>query len=158
MPTIDQIRAAIQAKIEAVPGAGTVHDYERFAADQAKFREFYLSGAAADRRILGWHVRRAATRETYIDVSRWVVRHEWRVRGFMAINDADATEKLFDALIEAIRDAFRANPTLTEEPDYCDVVTDEQRAGVQVADSGPVMFAGVLCHAARLEFTSRHYL
>lgn len=158
MPTIDQIRGAIKTKIQTVPNIGIVHDYERFAAEQAKFRTLYLSGVAPNQRIQGWHVRRVATRETYIALSRWVVRHEWRIRGFMAIDDADATEKLFDTLIEAIRDAFRAAPTLTAEPDYSEVVTDEERAGVQVADSGPVMFAGVLCHAARLELTSRHYL
>jgi hypothetical protein len=37
------------------------------------------------------------------------------------------------------------------------VVLDEGDAGVQVPESGPVMFAGVLCHAARLTLATRHY-
>lgn len=158
MPTLDQIRAAIKTRIESVPAVGVVHDYERFAAEQAKFREFYLYGVVPNQRVTGWHIRRAATREIYIDVNRWVIYHDWRIRGFMSINDADGTEKIFDNLIEAVRDAFRASPMLTAEPDHSEVVTDEERAGVQVPDSGPVMFSGVLCHGARLELTSRHYL
>ena len=158
MPTLDQIRSAIKTKLEGVADVGVVHDYERFTTEQAKFRELYVAGAAGNQRVKGWNIRRAATRETFIDLNRWVVVHTWRIRGFMSIEDAEATEKTFDNLIEAFRDAVRVNPTLTAEPDHSEAITDEERAGVQVTDSGPVMFAGVLCHSAQLELYSRHYV
>lgn len=155
MPTIDQIRAAIKAKIETVANVGVVHDYERFASEAAKFRALYLTGTAPNQRILGWHVRRVATREQYIAVSRWVVDHDWQIRGFMGIDDADATEKTFDALIESIRTAFRDDETLGALVAAC--LKDETEV-ISVLDSGPVMLAGTLCHAARLALTTRHYL
>ena len=157
MPTIDQIRAAIAATIVSAVPAAAVHDYERFAADQAKFREFYLSGAAPDQRILGYHVRRASTREVAESTGRWSIWHRWRIRGAMAVDDADASEKLFDAQIETIRTAFRADESLGGLI-FGMVEASTGEVGIQVLDEGPVMFAGVLCHFAEMRLTTQHLL
>lgn len=149
-PTLDEIRAAIVAKIATVAGSGKVHDYERFTAVESKLLELYKSG----KRIHGYHVRRVRTLEQQSAVGRYVVTNAWHVRGFMSLDDADATEKLFDIEIEKIRDAFRADETLG----FAGLSTiDDEQAGVQVLESGPVMFAGVLSHAARLALTTTHY-
>ncbi len=157
MPTLDEIRAAIKAKIMAATAlpAANVHDYERFTAEQARFRELYLYGVAPNQRIHGYHIRRIGTAERHLAVGRYVVDHSWQLRGFLGIEDADATEKAFDAEIETIRTAIRDDDTLGNLIATC--INDSQ-AGVQVIDSGPVMFAGVLCHAARLALMTRHYL
>jgi len=158
MPTLAQIREAIRARVAAVPNIGKVNDYERYATQMSELKTLYVATIGNADQLRGWHIRRVAGREIFTSVSRWVVLNDWRIRGFMALDDAAGSEKIFDNLIEAIRDGFRATPTLTAEPDYSEIALDEDKPGVGLPESGPVMFAGVLCHAARLDLTSRHYL
>lgn len=157
MTTLADIRDAIVAKLTTVANVGQVHGYERFAKAEKDFRALYESGAAPDKLILGWCVRRARKRETANRFGRVTVYNHWEIRGFMGLADASASELRFDSLIEAIGDAFRADETLgglvetmPEEPGG--------EAGIQVAESGPVMFAGVLCHSATLKLMTRHDL
>ena len=150
MPTVSQIRAAIKAKLVAIPDIGVVHDYERLAASVGKLKALYV----VDGKLLGWHIRRVATGEVSPVIGRYTIDHRWQIRGFMAIDDAAESERTFDDLIEAIRDAFRADETLnnliggTQAP--------PPSIGVQLIEHGPVMFADVLCHGARLAYATRH--
>jgi len=156
MPTLDQIRAAIKTTLAGVSGIGTVHDYERFAKEVAKFREFYLSGSATNQRLLGWNIRRTARSERLVDTGRHYVDNTWRIRGLMAIDDADESEKLLDNLVESARDAFIADDTLGNVVATCNTGRGEA-VGLQMTDSGPVMFSGVLCHMVNCRLTTRHY-
>lgn len=149
-PTLNQIRDALKLKVESVSGTGKVHDYERFSKEPSKLLELYKS----NRRFHGYHVRRVSTREVQAAVGRYVVSHGWQLRGFMGIDDADATEKLFDTEIEQIRDALRDDDTLGGL--IATMITDDQ-AGAQVIESGPVMFCDVLSHSARLALTTVHF-
>lgn len=153
MPTVTAIRAAIKTKIESVTDIGVVHDYERYTKEAAKFRELYFH--AASNRILGWHVRRVSTRELLTDHDRWSVFHGWRIRGFMGLEDAEATEKSFDDKIEALRDAFREDDDLGGLVLTC-VNPDSGEAGLQLIEHNPVLLAGVLCHKAELALTTQH--
>ncbi len=154
MSDLTAIRAAIVAKLRAVPGIGQVHDYERYAKAEKDFRGLYQDGS----RLLGWHVRRVKARETSPSMSRRHRRVTWQIRGFMSFDDAAASEMAFDGLIESVIDAFRGDENLggvvdaTVEPD------GDGLAGIQLDDAGPVMFAGVLCHAATLSITTINYL
>lgn len=152
MPTVNEIRAAIAAKVRAATGLSTtVHEYERFVKEQSRLRDLYKP--AAESRIHGYHVRKTATREVQNAVGSYTIDHSWQVRGFMSLDDADETEKLFDTEIEAVRDAFRDDSDLGL--DLASI--DDEQAGVQVPESGPVMFCDVLCHSARLAFMTRHF-
>lgn len=157
MTTQAGIRAAIVAKLNSVTGAGTVHEYERFAKAEKDLRALYEYGSAPDNRIMGWHVRRTAKSEKSHAIGRTVVVNTWQIRGVMGFDDADQSELLFDALIEAIGDAFRADETLGG---VAETALEDMGgiAGIQVEDSGPVMFAGILCHSAKLKLVTRHYL
>jgi hypothetical protein len=152
MPTrLDQIRAAIAAKIAAVPDAGKVHEYERFAKGAKDFAALYQHNG----QIRGWNIRRLTKAEKSPVIGKYNVINKWRISGFMSLEDATASEIVFDNLVEAVCDAFRTDETLggvvastvLESPDV---------AGIQVEDSGPVMFAGVLCHSARLVLYTWH--
>jgi hypothetical protein len=153
MPTLDEIRAAIKAKIEGVGGVGVVHDYERYAKEPSKFKTFYVSGNPAQ--LLGWHIRRVTTRELLEDIARWRVVVGWRIRGFMGIADATATEKAFDLKIELIRDAFRADDSLGGLIFSC-IDPQSNEVGVQVLDHRPVLLHDALCHFAELGLTTQH--
>lgn len=139
------LRAAIAAKLASVANIGVVHEYERYAKDEANFRALYAVGD----RLSGWHIRRTARRETAVFNE---VLTTWEIRGFMALEDAAATELLFDEQIDRILDAWRADPTLGGAVLY---PRDEAGAVPALVDSGPAMFCGVLCHAARLQLETR---
>jgi hypothetical protein len=147
--SVAAIRSAITARINTVPAVGLVHDYERYTKRNNDFAAFYQQ----DRKLLGWFVRRLSTREVVVDsvTTRLITR--WQINGFMGLEDDQASEKAFDDLVEAVRAAFRDDETLGG----CVETTRGQpgeEAGLQLDELGPVMFAGVLCHKARLSLTT----
>lgn len=154
MPALAQIRSAIVLKMNGIANIGQVHDYERFAKREADFKALF-EWAGPPKQIRGWIVRRITKTERSEALGRVAVTNEWQIRGYMSFDDASASEKTFDDLVEAIADAFRADENLDGVVDS--IVVDEV-AAIQLEDSGPVMFAGVLAHSARLRLLTRHYL
>lgn len=150
--SLDAIRTAIVGKLEQLPGIGRVHAYERYASTHDALRQIYL---ADDGQLRGWYVQRTGRAEQSPALGRWQVTQRWKIQGFMALADADASELRFDALVESACAAFRQDETLGGT--VASTVTDAG-AGLQVAQSGPVMFAGVLCHGATLTLATLHYL
>lgn len=151
------IRTALCGLLAAVPNIGHVHAYERYAREEAAFRDLYVYQPAGEpKQVRGWHVRRVATREWTLGVGRTVRQHTWRVRGYMALADGQASELIFDSLVEALCDQVRADPTLgglcQQNP------ADGGDDGLQVVDSSPALFCGVLCHTATLELSTWSYL
>jgi len=147
------LRAAIKAKLQGVAGVDKVYDYERYAKTNSELVQLYTSSG----RLHGWHFYREATVEEDLDNSevRRVVR--WKIRGFMALDDADQTGLIFDDLVEAIADAFRTDPTLGGA---ClankDLEQEFGPSGIQVESIVPVMFANVLCHRAELSLSTEN--
>lgn len=152
MSKLDNIRAAIVARMNTVTGIGQVHDYERFAKAEKDFRLLYESAGV----INGWNVRRVSKRETSPYMGRTIVTNTWQLKGFRSFDDSGRSEIAFDGLVEAVGDAFRADITLGGVVET--IHAEDGPAGLQVEDSGPVMFVGVLCHSARLKLNTIHYL
>lgn len=151
------IRTAIVATLNSVPDIGIVQPYERYAADLAGLKALYWS--AAHNQLRGWFVRRMATRESANIQARTVEQVRWRIVGVMGLADATATELTFDDLIEGVRNAFAADETLGGTVDQCtDPSSEDGDSCIQLDDAGPVMFAGVLAHGARLRLTTTRYL
>lgn len=150
MATLD-IRNAIVAAMGTIIDIGPVHNYERYAKNHQGLKTFY----EYQNQIRGWHVRRIGRLESSPSLGRHVVKQRWRIRGYMSLDDAGQSELAFDDLLDAIVAVFRADDTLGGLVDS--LIVDNQ-AGAQIEDSGPVIFAGVLCHSARLSLTTRHYL
>lgn len=148
MSRLDVVRDAIITQLSGVPNIGKVHPYERFATNAKAFRELYVEND----KLLGWYVRRIGTREISVGegVNHIIVR--WRITGLMAIDDVSQSELTFDNLIEDSRDQFRADRTLggsvIDSRDLSQAGASE--IGLQLEDSGPVTFCGVLCHSAKL--------
>lgn len=151
MATHREIRAEIAATMNLIANIGIVHEYERYAANKADLAALY----AYNNQLRGWYIRRISRRENSPDIGRHTVLQQWRIRGFLSLSDAIESELVFDDLCDAVVDGFRANDTLNNLVDSCII---ERQAGAQIEDSGPVMFAGVLCHSAQLLLTTRHYL
>lgn len=151
MSTLTEIRTAIVATLEAISDIGVIHNHEPYLKTEAKLRDFYLSGGT----IKGWHVRRIATRETAPFIGQKEEAVTWRIWGVQAFSDDGSSEIAFDGSIEAIRDAFRADETLGGRIAR---TGNEDVTGIQVEQSGPVMFCGVLCHSASLLLVTEQYL
>ena len=154
MPTLAQIRTAIDTTLTGVTNIGVVHDFERYAKNMAEFRALYEATIGGAKQIRGWMVRRLSRRAISPDLGRTIVTNTWQIRGYLQLDDANASEKTFDNLVEAVVDAFKADETLGGVVD-CIIVDDV--AGLQLEDSGPVMFGGVLCHSARCRLLTRHF-
>lgn len=153
------IRTAIVATLSAVPDIGVVHAYERYASNLDQLKALYWS--APHNAVRGWYVRRPATSDTGLIHEGSVELIRWRIVGVMSLADAAQSELAFDGLIEAIRAAFRADETLGGVVDQCSVPQPgggTGEAGIQLDDCGPAMFAGVLCHVARLALPTIRYL
>lgn len=142
------IRAAIVNSLQAVAGIGSVHDRERFAAREKDLAALYLVGG----KLAGCHVRRVSVREVPYSTLYNTVHTRWRISLFASFLDAESSEILFDDLVDRIRAKFRNS----DLGGLVESIGDEGEAGVQLDDSGPVMFSGVLCHGARLSLTTRH--
>lgn len=149
-------RAGLVALLQAVPDIGRVHAQEVYGRSQAEFEALYAwERGDGTTQLRGWFVRRLRVAERQPGNGRWINAHSWTVRGFMALDTANDSELEFDALIEAVRRAYRADQTLggVAEPGPLD-----QLSGFQLTDASPVALAGVLCHSATLALTTYELL
>lgn len=158
----ERIRAAIMAVLESVPGIGVTHNYERFSKQNDSFQALFSvaeSEAPEARRIVrGWCVHRQSWREYPYDTGKNRIRTRWVVTGYASLLDTEKSELSFDAVLDRATAAFRARPVLHDDTGMalCHTRTDEGGAGLQVEDSGPVMFAGLLCHRALCSLVTEH--
>lgn len=145
--TTSAVRAAIVGLLSGIPGIGRVHDRERFAKAQADLIGLYTDGSAGAP-IRGWHVRRfGEIGRSLLGSGRVVTVTRWVVAGFASFVDADSSELVMDEAVDAIIDAGRLDPDLGGAAHS---TTWGDQSGFRLVESGPVMFAGVLCHGVRL--------
>lgn len=157
--SVAQIRTAIVTTLSSVMDVGVVHDRERYAVDQARLKQLYWSTRL--NQLRGWYVRRLQTSEFGELRQTSVERIRWRLVGLMTFDDAAASELVFDELLERVRDTFRVDDTLGGTVAQCSIPEDgggATESAIQIEDSGPAMFAGVLCHVARLGLNTIRYL
>lgn len=155
MSTLAAHRAALKALLLTVPDVGVVHDIEPYARSEADFRACYLfTPAAGSAHVRGWFIRRTATREAELSLNTVLNTHSWSITGMLALDFAARSEDTFDGLVEAIRHAYRANPTLGGT----NALGPENGFGMHVSQSSPSVFAGLLCHRAVLQVQTHAYL
>lgn len=132
------VLAKIKTTLEGVANIGQVHDYIRWNKDWGDL--FTLFRDATSEQIRFWDISRKSTPEV-AGASRTNQRtHTFRIRGFMSLDDSEATEKTFQSLVENVATAFRNQPTfggtvLIVEP-------------LQIDNVDHASIGGVLCHMA----------
>ena len=95
------------AVLSSVPDIGRVHDRERYAKDNAVFAALFLyEPAGGQKHLRGWTLRRTATREHSPNIARTLNEHTWTLRGYLAFNDADASELVLDDLVEQLAQQY----------------------------------------------------
>jgi hypothetical protein len=159
MSTLQAHRAAIVAALSSVPEIGIVHDRERYASSNASFAALFLfQPSSGAQHLRGWTLRRTATREHSPNIARTLSEHTWTLRGYLAFNDAEASELVLDDLVEQFRAVVRADPTLGGVCQPGPLDAEEKADGVQVTDAGAVLFAGALCNSVVLQLKTWSYL
>jgi hypothetical protein len=140
------IRVGIYNILYAIPDIGMVHDYERWAVDWSKFISFFKTTIGGIPQVRGWEIGRKSAAEEKIILginnNANQITHNYRITGYMSIQDSAATEKTFTALLEAISAAFRADMTLNGACIYHQFIQHE------MIDAR--MFGDVLCHYAEM--------
>jgi hypothetical protein len=104
------IRAQIKIIMEGVSGIGVVHSRKRVSTSLAGFFKLMTSGTPA--MINGWMIHRQATpseRGNMPTIDRF---HTYKILGLYDLDDENDSDSTFQALIEAIFDAFKSNLTL----------------------------------------------
>lgn len=154
--TLEQIRAAIGQRLTAIAEIGVVHPYERYAKTEKDFAGLYLWQSGGVTSLRGWFIRRVATRSFYKSQVWNRIETDWQIRGYLALQDAEASEIRMDSLVEQIRHALAADLTFGGLVEAAPPA-EGQVFGPQLTESGPYMLGGVLCHGVALSLTTTHY-
>ena len=115
-------RAAIKTVLDAVTNIGATHDYERFADDWETLITLYQVDIGTDpvvSQLRGWNVSLAGIepheQETFGGpgaTGTVEINYDYRLRGYMAVDDASGSEKTFVTLTMALITDLDAAATL----------------------------------------------
>ena len=130
---------AIQTILAGVPGIANVHDTVRNWQSEKQFRD---AARTAGGGIQFWFLTREATAAEDLGPQFTARQHTIAIHGYAAVNDAAASEKAFQALVEAAVAALGANRRLNQTARH------SQPAQVRTVDFR--IFNNVLCHHAEL--------
>ena len=142
----DPVRGKIKEVMEEVPGVGVVNGYERYSKRKHELLKHYQ----ADGRVKGWFIRRAR-KIIRRDGSDKTVAIHWQIHGFWSLEDEDGTEEKLAELVDDLIETFATKPDLDG---VVTEINDGNQYGLAQDESGPVMFAGVLCNSVRLSLVT----
>ncbi len=137
------IRDYLKGRLETIPGIGVVHSYDRWAADWATLLKLY----SANGRIQGWHITRKATPESWDNLPAVERQHNFEIVGIYALNDAAASEKAFQELVERVMGLLRFD---FELGGHCLLA-----GPLNLETLEPRMFGTVLCHVAVIKLPAQ---
>lgn len=137
----------VKGILAAVNGAGKVNAYRRAVSADVDLLAAYKDDATG--MIRGWDITRESTASEDHTVGATQELHTIVMRGFMSVNDANASEKTFQDLIESVRAAFRAKRNLNGSAIDS---TPMQARTVSAATIG-----GVLVHYCELTIVAQEF-
>lgn len=140
--SLSTIREQIKAILSGVSGVGVVHDYDRWAAHWAAFLGLFTVEEDGQKTVNGWVITRRKTAANTASTTHDARRHDFLIRGIYGLKDDDASEIVFQQLIEDICAAFKAKYKLND--------TADNTEPVQVAIVENRIFGNVLCHYCEL--------
>lgn len=152
------IRQAIYDHLKTVDSIGNVQAFQRYSKRNSDLAKFYSwtnpnnDTQDYESEIRGWFITRDSFRQD-LDAGCYERTTVWSIQGFMSLDDDTHTELQFEHLCDAIEAAFREDGTLAGA---ISSIGDENEQGLQLIDSGPTVFAGVLCHGAKFRLVTRH--
>jgi hypothetical protein len=155
------IRTAITDRLASVPDVGRVHDWQRPFTTEAELRQHYGWPAdAPDAPLRGWYVTLHRITGTPARSGRGRrLTCQWRITGYMSVQDPLASEITLTGLVDAIAAAFDADPTLDGTVQRCGKgEAADAIAGIQCRRIVPVRLLDSLpCHQTRLVLHTQHF-
>ena len=157
--TYKLIGDAIAAEVAAVPGAGRLHPYQRWAADIGRYIDLFRWRAPDGKdQIRGWILTRESVREElgsfassapggFVPAGINRRTHTYLLFGVMSLEDDAASEIVFQDLIESICSRFRSREALRLRGR---VASLERIAPPQVDRIELRAFGSTLCHTAEI--------
>lgn len=155
------IREAIANQLLGVPEIGRVHDWERPFTTATGLQQFYGWPAdTPDAPIRGWCVTLHRFSGSPARTGRGRrITCQWRITGYLSLQDAAASEMTLTGLIDSIAAVFDADPTLGgtvsrcakgDPPDALAGIQCRRIGMLQLADSPP-------CHMVLLKLYTQHF-
>lgn len=138
---LDDIIQAVETILSGVEDVGNVYSYRRWAADEASFKNLFVTQGT----ILAWTITRESTETDDFEEGSHD-HHAIVIRGWMGVKDAANTERTFQNLVESIRETFQTNRTL-----YLANENAEFSERIKVRKVDYVKYGEYLCHYAELE-------
>lgn len=133
------MRAAIAARLNALgPVIGRVHDYERWTNNTKQFLELFQNPAT--KKIFGWEITRTGFKVSKITMVKWKLSHQYIIRGYYALEDAEGTDKAVNGLADLIALDFTRTPLPGTQGEQLPEGAVETR-----------MFGQYLCHVVEIQ-------
>jgi hypothetical protein len=139
------IKAQIKGILEGVSGVGVVYTRRRYSRSRAVFRNMMTS----DGKINACMVYRAATPSERFELPNIIRYHQFRIDYLYELDDETASEDTFQALLDAIFDAFKSNYSLNGTVMNSDPLQIED-VDTDWLDSEKEGVPGTLVHRAEL--------
>jgi len=141
------IRDDIKARLEALADIGVVHGYSRMATD---WKQYILrfKDPASDR-IKGWEITRKGFADRYRGPT--LRQHTFVLNGFLGLKDEDATDEIFQQMVETVCDAFLEAPAGASWQ-FKNAAEPEQ-APAQAPLITERLFGPVLCHTCEIHLS-----
>jgi hypothetical protein len=136
------IRQKIVDIFNEVPEIGRVYD---FPLTFTTWDDFVAHWKDSTGKILGFEISRASAKDTYDDPDESTWTHQFLVKGYMGVNNAGASDNVFQALLDAVCGRFRFDHYLSGCAGQITFVTP-----MQIIRSEERIFGSVLCHYAEL--------
>ena len=134
---LDAIMQALLTPLQAIPDIGHVYPYDRIALEPTA-----LNGVMGPLPTLRyWCLSRAGTQEVWRG-NRSVERlHRIRLRGYLALDDAHASERVYQDLLDAVLDTLNAVVTVPGSAEYVSAPVLERQEPRRLADTVDVHFS-----------------
>jgi len=141
------VRAQIYDVLVAVDNIGVVHDYERWSADWSAYLDLFKTSIDGQDVIRGWTITCQSFPQEYVQFGGSIQRsYTYKVRGYVALKDSEASEKTAIALTEDVVEALDGDSTLHD--DSGDTRFNTGPADLSIFE--PRLFGSVLCHYAEI--------
>jgi len=131
------LRAGIKTILDATTSIGMVYDYERWAKDWGSFIALFKDKTSG--KIFGFEITRNGFKLEKI-TKKFKVTHNFVIKGYCGLQDGSASEKFFNAAVEAVMMNLLSSK-----------ITGEQ--GESYPEGGrivPKMFGTILCHTTEI--------
>lgn len=138
----EAIRDAIKARLDDITDIGKIEPSERYAKSHRDLKVFYAVGDL----IKGGFIRRTGFISKSPDDYTYIEKSSWEIHYMHSWVDPDSGDA-FELMLDLIAREFEQDVTLGG---VVQTTKEGDQAAIQLLNSGPAMFAGILVHNATM--------